>query len=171
MRARTALGCSVCRSRVLIESVTSCHERSPRRMCQASRSTGLVRLRLAIASQPRCTLPGDSFLRRVYWARLVSSSSFRKSCFPLVIRPSRQSTGCNSAARPPAAGKDPDSCSGRLIPPPCNAGMSRSGCPVRATLVELVAEKARSTRASRFRRSCRQISPLRSSQELRPGLS
>ena len=126
---------------------------------------------MAIASQPRCPLPGDSFLRRVYWARLVSSRAFRICCFPLVIRPSRQSTGCNSAARPPAAGKAPDSCSGRLIPPPCNAGMSRSGCPVRATLEELVAEKAGFARGSCFRRSCRQISPLRSSQELRPGLS
>ena len=135
------------------------------------RDTGLIRLRLAIASQPRCPLPGDSFLRRVYWARLVSSSAFRICSFRLEIRPSRQSTGCNSAARPPAAGKAPDSCSGRLIPPPCNAGMSRSGCPVRATLEELVAEKAGSARGSCFRRSCRQISPLRSSQELRPGLS
>ena len=36
--------------------------------------TGLVRLRseITIASQPRCPLPGDSFLIRVYWAGLVS---------------------------------------------------------------------------------------------------
>ena len=133
--------------------------------------TGLVRLRLAIASQPRCPLPGDSFLRRVYWARLVSSSAFRICSFPLVIRPSRQSTGCNSAARPPAAGKAPDSCSGRLIPPPCNAGMSRSGCPAWATLEELVAEKAPSGRSSCSRRSCLPLSALRSIQELRPGSS
>ena len=133
--------------------------------------TRLVRLRLAIASQPRCTLPGDSFLMRVYWAGLVSSRAFRICSFPRVVRPSGGTTGCSSSARPPAAGKDPDSCSGRLFPPPCNAGMSRSGCPVRATLEELVAGKACSSRSSCFRRGCRPHSPLRSSQELRPGSS
>jgi len=110
--------------------------------------TRLIRLRLAIASPPRCTLPGDSFLMRVYWAGLVSSRAFRICSFPRVVRPSGGTTGCSSSARPPAAGKDPDSCSGRLFPPPCNAGMSRSGCPVRATLEELVAGKARVGRGS-----------------------
>jgi len=119
-----------------------------------------------------CPLPGDSFLRRVYWARLlVSSSSFRICIFSLEIRSSRRDTGCSFAARPPAATKAPDSCSGRLIPPPCNAGMSRSGCPAWATLEELVAEKARSGRSSCSRRSCLPLSALRSIQELRPGSS
>ena len=88
---------------------------------------------MAIASQPRCPLPGDSFLRRVYWARLVSSRAFRICSFSSVARPSGGTTERSSAARPPPPTKDPDSCSGRLIPPPCNAGMSRSGCPAWAT--------------------------------------